>query len=115
MPRRPAQKKQNPVRPRRTGRTAAPDIRTVPGKGSVCTAGPDIGAALNCPAAPDISRLPLPAEAERLVRGSSTARAPAQAGDAGSSPAPVACLTAYVLSVGNAELDRLEELCARRP
>jgi hypothetical protein len=75
--RRAARKKQNPVLRRRTP----------------------------CPTASDISRLPLPTAAEAVIQGSSTVRAPAQAGDAGSSPAPVASLTEYVLSVVNAVLD----------
>jgi hypothetical protein len=57
--RRAARKKQNPVLRRRTP----------------------------CPTASDISRLPLPTAAEAVIQGSSTVRAPAQAGDAGSSPA----------------------------
>jgi hypothetical protein len=104
--RRPAEKKQNPVLRRRTPCPTASDIRKVPGEGSVCPTTSDIHEAARCPTASDISRLPSPAPGKAPLQGSSTVRAPAQAGDAGSSPAPVANLTEYVLSVVNAELDR---------
>ena len=106
-PKKPGWKKQSPVPQRGTPRTTARYIRTAPGEGSVCTTARDIHEAANCPTARYISRLPLPPAGEAALRGSSTVRAPAQAGGAGSSPAPVASLTEYVLSVVNAELDRL--------
>jgi hypothetical protein len=113
-PRRGGPKKQNPVRPRRTPRTAAPDMRTFPGQSSVCPATPDIDKPPKCPATPDISRLPLPAVGEAPPQGSSTVRAPAKAGGAGSSPAPVTSggrsdgLMAYVANVIRQQLDEHE-------
>ena len=107
-PRRGRLKKQDPVPPRDTPRTTAWDIRTPPGDGSVCTATEDIRGAARCPSAWDISRLPLPPAGEVAVRGSSTVRAPAQVGGAGSSPAPVASLTEDVLQIVHAQLDGLE-------
>jgi hypothetical protein len=57
-----------------------------------------------------ISRLPFPGAGEEGIQGSSTVRAPAQAGDAGSSPAPVARpdLTTMVLDIVTAQLNELE-------
>src|SRR5262249_46188262 len=117
-----ARKKQKPVRSRRTPCPVLSDIRKVPGEGYVCPVLSDIGPASRCPTPSDISSLPLGkrpqgegmGERASLVeqdQGSSTVRAPAQAGGAGSSPAPEAnrreSLTAYVLSVVNAELEGL--------
>jgi hypothetical protein len=110
-------RRQNPVRPRRTPRTAAPDITAPPRYGSLCTAAPDINGPPRCPATPDISRLPLPTAAVGQDQGSSSrAPATAQAGDAGSNPAPDAKpdLTAMVLEIVNAQLDELEQNRARR-
>jgi hypothetical protein len=108
-PHRRIQKKQKPVRKIRTPRPENPDIRKAGNGGAVCPENPYIGAAPRCPENPDISRLPYPASegGQDQDQGSSTVRAPVQAGGAGSSPAPVASLTKYVLSVVNAELDRL--------
>jgi hypothetical protein len=72
-PRRPGRKKQNPVRSHRTPCPVPPDIETAP----------------ECPVKPDISRRTSLRAKRRVKQGSSTARAPVQAGDAGSSPAPV--------------------------
>jgi hypothetical protein len=88
-PRRSGNKKQNPVLPHRTPRPTAQDIRKPPGAGSVCPTTQDIDAAARCPTAQDISRFASPERRER-AQGSLTVRAPAQAGGAGSSPAPVA-------------------------
>jgi hypothetical protein len=100
-PRRASRKKQNPVPPRGTPRTTAWDIRKGLKGVSVCTTAWDIGEGPGCTTAWDISRLPLPSEhlsavdlplagpAEPPKQGSSTVRAPASAGGAGSSPAPV--------------------------
>jgi hypothetical protein len=116
-PRRGDRKKQNPVLPRRTPCPTASDIQTAPGEGSVCPVPSDIGSALKCPTAPDISRLPFPSAGDEGTQGSLTVRAPAQAGGAGSSPAPVAIrpyrhsregLMECVLSVVNGLLDELE-------
>jgi hypothetical protein len=107
-PRRAGRKKQNPVRFSRTPRPVQSDIRKAPGKGAVCPVQSDIDEPARRPTEPDISRLPLPAAGDGRIQGSSTVRAPAQAGGAGSSPAPVASLTEYVLSVVNAQLDELE-------
>jgi DNA repair protein RadD len=78
-----------PVLPHRTPRPTAQDIRKPPGAGSVCPTTQDIDAAARCPTAQDISRFASPERRER-AQGSLTVRAPAQAGGAGSSPAPVA-------------------------
>jgi hypothetical protein len=80
---------QNPVRSHRTPRPVPPDIRKG-GRGRfVCPVPPDIETAPRCPVPPDISRRTSPQRSGRVKQGSSTARAPVQAGDAGSSPAPV--------------------------
>jgi hypothetical protein len=112
-PRKSGWKKQNPVLRRRTPRIALSDIRKAPKVESLCIALSDIGEARGCIALSDISRLPSPAAAKAGIQGSLTVRAPAQAGGAGSSPAPVASLTEYVLNVVNAELDRLDDLDTR--
>jgi hypothetical protein len=120
-PRRRDRKKQNPVSWEETVRLTGRDIRKPPGEVSVCLTGRDIGRAADCLTGRDISRCQYLPVALGRVQGSSTARAPAQAGGAGSSPAPVASLTGYaltehVLSVVNGVLDeherRMEE--ARR-
>jgi len=86
----PDRKKQNPVLREETVRPTGRDIRKFPDGGSVCPTGRDIGSAPECPTGRDISRCQsLPVALDR-VQGSSTVRAPAQAGGAGSSPAPVA-------------------------
>jgi hypothetical protein len=105
-PRQTGRKKQNPVLRRRTPRIAPSDIRRAPGEGSVCIARSDIDGYPKCIVPSDISRLPSLDAGEGMTQGSSTVRAPAQAGGAGSNPAPVANLTEYVLSLVNAELDR---------
>jgi hypothetical protein len=83
-------KEQNPVLPNRTPRPTKEDIRKANGKGAVCPTKRDIGEALRCPTKEDISRLPSPVPGDDRIQGSLTVRAPAQAGGAGSSPAPVA-------------------------
>jgi hypothetical protein len=85
-PRKSGWEKQNPVLRGRTPRIARSDIRKGPNGGSVCIARSDINEAPRCIARSDISRLP----AQEETQGSLTVRAPAQAGRAGSSPAPVA-------------------------
>jgi hypothetical protein len=107
-PRRAGRKKQNPVSPRGTPCTTAQDIRKAGNGGAVCPTAWDIDAALRCPIAPDISRLPYPPAPGAMDQGSSTARAPACAGEAGSSPAPDANLTDMVLAIVNERLDELE-------
>jgi hypothetical protein len=112
-PRRGGRKKQNPVPTIGTPRTYHRDIQKAGNQGSVCTYHRDIDGAPRCPHHRDISRLPYPAPAGGGIQGiplqgSSTVRAPVQAGDAGSSPAPVASLTEHVLSIVNAELDALD-------
>jgi hypothetical protein len=113
-PRRPTRKKPNPVPPKGTPRPPKGDIRKASGKGAVCPPKGDINRAPKCPPKGDISRLPFPAAAlaaaVAMDQGSSTARAPAQAGGAGSSPAPDAKpdLTAMVLAIVNEQLDELE-------
>jgi len=105
-PRRDARKKQNPVPTMGTPRTHHRDIRKPGNGGSVCTHHGYIRDAPRCTHQGDRSRFPYPTSKEEQLQGSSTARAPVQAGGAGSSPAPVSSLTEYVLSVVNAELDR---------
>jgi hypothetical protein len=106
-PRKSGWEKQKPVLRCRTPRIALSDIRKAPKVESLCIALSDIGEVQGCIALSDISRLPSPRAGEASsIQGSLTVRAPAQAGGAGSSPAPVASLTEYVLSVVNAELDR---------
>jgi hypothetical protein len=118
-PRKSGWKKHNPVLRGRTPRIARSDIRKTPNGGSVCIAPSDIGEAPRCIAPSAISRLPLPRAGEEEGKGngqqgSLTVRAPAQAGGAGSSPAPVAIrpyrhsregLMECVLSVVNGLLD----------
>jgi hypothetical protein len=89
-PRRPGRKIQNPARKLRTPCPQSPDIRKSHKRGAVCPQSPDIGRAAHCPQSPDTSSLPSPRAKEAKLQGSLTARAPAQAGGAGSSPAPVA-------------------------
>jgi hypothetical protein len=115
-PRRPAQKKQNPVRTVRTPRPHRADIRKVANRGAVCTHHADIGSPPRRPHHADITSLPLPPSGEEHLQGSSTARAPAQAGGAGSSPAPVAKpdLTTMVLDIVTAQLNELESRTAAR-
>jgi hypothetical protein len=104
----PRRKKQKPVPTIGIPRTQNRYIRKANGKGAVCPQNGGIGKPPRCTQNGDISRLPSPAPAGARIQGSLTVRAPAQAGGAGSSPAPVANLTEYVLSVVNAELDALE-------
>jgi hypothetical protein len=87
-PRPPGRKKQKPVLFNRTPRPIPSDIRKPPGRGSVCPIPSDIEATMSCPIPSDISRLPSPTTGEEPPQGSLTARAPAHAGGAGSSPAP---------------------------
>jgi len=88
-PPRPGRKKQNPVLPRRTPCPTVSDIRAEQNGGSVCLTASDTVAAPRCPTASDTPRIPsidLPSGGPD--QGSSTATVPAQAGGAGSSPAP---------------------------
>jgi hypothetical protein len=114
-PRKSGWKKQNPVLRGRTPCIALSDTRKAGKGGSVCIALSDTREALRCIALSDTSRLPLPAAALAAVgqdQGSSTARAPVQAGGAGSSPAPDAnrsqSLPDMVLTIVNKQLDELE-------
>jgi hypothetical protein len=103
-------RKQNPVRKIHTPRVAGAHIRKDSEGASVRTQDAHIGEAPRCAQDPHITRTASPTAKLRLIQGSSMARAPVQAGDAGSTPVPEAnrreSLTAYVLSVVNAELDR---------
>jgi hypothetical protein len=87
-PHRPTRKKQNPVLSGRTPRIVRSDTRKSSNGSSVCIVRSDTGEAPRCPVRSDTSRLPPPAVAAGQDQGSSTARAPVQAGGAGSSPAP---------------------------
>jgi DNA-binding transcriptional MocR family regulator len=108
--RRPARKKQNPVLSRRTPRIVPSDIAAPAQKTALCPTAPDISDVPRCIVPSDISRITTPPKqrAENGTQGSLTVRAPAQAGGAGSSPAPVTKLTDYVLSVVSAELEGLK-------
>jgi hypothetical protein len=109
-PVRQAARRKKPVLSRRTVRIVPSDIRKAGNGGAVCPTAPDIDEPPRCPTAPDISRLPFPSAGDEGIQGSSTVRAPAQAGDAGSSPAPVAKpdLTTMVLDIVTAQLNELE-------
>jgi hypothetical protein len=121
QPRRPARKKQNPVPLEGTACPAGGDIRSPQNRVAVCPAGRDIKQPQPCPAGGDISSFPSPASEVAMTQGSLTARAPAQAGGAGSSPAPVSkvipfpdergrrdSLMSLVASVVGEQLDRLD-------
>jgi hypothetical protein len=88
--RRAAWKKQNPVSPRDTPRVPQGHIRRAGNGGSVCAPQGHIGDTPSYAPQGHITSLPLPQAGEEKLQGSLTARAPAQAGGAGSSPAPVA-------------------------
>ena len=115
-PRRGGRKKQNPVSLGDTPRVPEGHIRKANGTNSVCAPEGHIGEAPKCAPEGHISRLPSESvaitgcEGDAGVQGSSTVRAPAQAGDAGSSPAPVAKpdLTTMVLDIVTAQLNELE-------
>ena len=108
-PRRAKRKKQNPVSMVDTPCIADRHIRRASEGASVCIADRHIDTAPRCVEDRHVSRIATPSAKLCLKQGSSTARASAQAGDAGSSPAPVASLTDMVLEIVNAELDWLGE------
>ena len=89
-PRRPSRKKQNPVLMVSTPRADGQHIRRGRRQSSVCADGQHIGTAGGCDDGQHISRSATRKRSDGVMQGSSTARAPARAGDAGSSPAPVA-------------------------
>jgi hypothetical protein len=89
-PRRPGRKKQNPVLRRHTPRTTPSHIRKGSGRGSVCTTSSHIDSAPRCITPSHTSRKASGEVEPRSDQGSSMARAPAQAGDVGSTPAPEA-------------------------
>jgi hypothetical protein len=107
-PRRARRKKQKPVSFGDTPRVTERHIRKGSGGASVCIAERHIGESPKCVADRHISRIASPTPKLSLIQGSSMARAPVQAGDAGSNPAPVASLTAVVVAVVKAELDELD-------
>jgi hypothetical protein len=84
-----ARKKQNPVSLGETPRVPRGHIQTDRYRPSVCVPRGHIGEAPNRVPMGHITSFPLHKADEGETQGSSTARAPAQAGDAGSSPAPV--------------------------
>jgi hypothetical protein len=92
-PRRPGRKKQNPVPKTGTPCPKNRDRVEALGSASVRPKNRDRFDVSKRPKNRDRSSLPLPGHGETRIRGSSTARAPAQAGGAGSSPAPVAHTT----------------------
>jgi hypothetical protein len=87
--RRPARKKQNPVPFGHTPRTISSHIRKGSRGASVCVTESHIEPTPECTISSHVSRRTSPQRSGRVKQGSSTARAPVQAGDAGSSPAPV--------------------------
>jgi hypothetical protein len=109
-PRRAGRKKQNPVSLGDTPRVPRGHIRKGNGAGSVCAPEGHIGGAPDCAPEGHITSLPFPSAGEGGIQGSLTVRAPAQAGDAGSSPAPVAKpdLKTMVLDIVTAQLNELE-------
>jgi hypothetical protein len=88
-PRRPGRKKQKPVSLGDTPRVPEGHIRKGSKGSSVCAPEGHIGTAPKCVPRGHVSRRTSPQRSGRMNQGSSTARAPVQAGDAGSSPAPV--------------------------
>jgi hypothetical protein len=115
--RRPRRKKQNPGSLVNTPRVPGEHIRKGFDGGSVCVPGEHIGKPPRCVPDEHISRLATPKERRGNNvghQGSSMARAPAQAGDAGSSPAPEATrpyrhsqegLTEIVLAIVHEQLN----------
>jgi len=87
--RRGSRKKQNPVSLGDTPRVPGGHIRKGSGNGSVCAPEGHIDSSRKCAPRGHTSRLAIGGAQPRLVQGSSR-RAPAQAGDAGSNPAPEA-------------------------
>ena len=107
-PSRRAAKKQNPVSLGDTPRAPRGNIRKGSGNGSVCAPQGHIASSAKCAPRGHTSRLATLGAQPTQDQGSSS-RAPAQAAGVGSNPAPDASLTEYVLSIVNAELDRLVE------
>src|SRR5262245_61239661 len=98
-PRESGWKKQNPGSGGKPPLPARSSIRKGAGKKSVWLTRSSIGETPRWLTRSSISRLPLPSEGEAALQGSLTVRAPAQAGGAGSSPAPVTNPTAMVLEM----------------
>jgi hypothetical protein len=119
-PRRPGRKKQNPVLVSHTPRVSFSHRGKGGDAGSLCTTFSHIDSAPRCIDSSHGSRLPSPVSAKAQVQGSSTVRAPAShAGDAGSSPAPVARLRhshngAMGVTVANPIDDKLRRLKLQR-
>jgi hypothetical protein len=88
--RRGRRKKQNPVPFGHTPRVIPSHIRKRSNGGSVCVIPSHIETAQECVIPSHVSRRTSPQGKSSLEQGSSMARAPAQVGDAGSSPAPEA-------------------------
>jgi hypothetical protein len=97
--------KQNPVSKINTPRVENRHIRDRPNRVSVCVENRHIGKLPGCVENQHVSRITTPQPKPYLIQGSLTAKAPAQAGDAGSSPAPVITLTEHVLNIVKAQLD----------
>jgi hypothetical protein len=118
------QKKQNPVTTNGTPRHYQWDITKPPEADPLCHHQWDIGKPRRCHHQRDVTRKASPQRKRSLIQGSSMARAPVKAGDAGSSPAPVARpdllrgpdgeLTTMVLNIVHAQLDELEQRPAPR-
>ena len=89
-PRRSGRKKQNPVMMVSTPCDDGQHIERGQNGKSVCDDGQHIETALGCDDGQHTSRRTSPQCSGRMNQGSSMARAPVQAGDVGSSPAPVA-------------------------
>jgi hypothetical protein len=103
-PRRPSRKKQNPVLMVSTPRADGQHIRRGRRQSSLCAHGQHIGTAGGCDDGQHISRSATRERSDGVMQGSSTARAPARAGDAGSSPAPVANSLTETLPSGSEQV-----------
>src|SRR5262249_4412519 len=90
IPRRTRRKKQNPVMMVSTPRDDGQHIRRGKNGRSVCADGQHREAAGKCDDGQHTSRRARGTASSKHDQGSSTARAPAQAGDVGSTPAPEA-------------------------
>jgi hypothetical protein len=115
---RPKRKKQNPVSKIDTHCIEDRHIRNGTNGSSVCIEDRHIDEAARCVEDRHVSRIATPSARLRLIQGSSTVRAPAQAGGAGSSPAHLAKNSArdemLMTLVANVVAEQLDALDARQ-